>query len=258
MMGQEEEEPIPITPQEEKELRRVFEMLCDYKKKLTIKDQIREIQANSYMAKIQAQMDSRVTPNYKELEEAESDAQNQIDKLHHDYNQLENNPDKKISCNDVLEMLKKLKVKTNKREVQEMIWEVDDDLDGCLDWAEFRLMFTRNIMDNCGLEPSKMFNLAQFLIYDHNCNGRVSVDETMNMLYARYGRIKMETKLKELFGENMHETGREGGEISYPEFIKAVEKVQVHSFWNTTQGRIAASHSKKDLPDLQATLASTF
>ena len=30
------------------------------------------------------------------------------------------------------------------------------------------------------------FNLTQFLIYDTNHNGLVSVDETMNLLYARY------------------------------------------------------------------------
>ena len=160
-------------------------MLCDYKKKLQIKNQIREIQANAYMLRIQTQMDTRVTPNYKEIEEAEATAQSQIDQLNQDYVDLETNTDKKITCSDILEMLKRLKVKIHKKEVQEMIWEVDDDLDGCIDWAEFRLMFTRNIMDNCGLEPSKMFNLTQFLIYDHNCNGRVSVDETMNMLYAR-------------------------------------------------------------------------
>jgi hypothetical protein len=67
--------------------------------------------------------------------------------------------------------------------------KIDDDLDQCLDWKEFRLMFTRNIVDKTGLEPSKMFFLTQFLIYDHNENGRVSVDETMNMLYARFVTI---------------------------------------------------------------------
>jgi hypothetical protein len=29
------------------------------------------------------------------------------------------------------------------------------------------------------------YNLAQFLIYDKNRNGLVSVEETMNLLYAR-------------------------------------------------------------------------
>lgn len=90
-----------------------------------------------------------------------------------------------VSCDDVYEMLKTLKHLTDKKLVEEMIWEVDEDLDGKLCWPEFRLMYNRNIMDRTGLEPSKMYNLVQFMIYDRNENNRVSVDETMNMLYAR-------------------------------------------------------------------------
>jgi hypothetical protein len=44
---------------------------------------------------------------------------------------------------------------------------------------------------------------VQFMMYDMNSNNFVSVDETMNMLYARYGRSRMELKLKELFGEEV-------------------------------------------------------
>ena len=55
----------------------------------------------------------------------------------------------------------------------------------------------------------------------------------------------METKLKEMFGDDMHEEGRQGGEISYDQFIRSVEKVQMQTFWNTTQGEIAASKKKK-------------
>jgi hypothetical protein len=71
----------------------------------------------------------------------------------------------------------------------------------------------------------------------------------------------MEKKLRELFGREggeMQEIGREGGEISYAEFIRAVEKVQVQTFWNTTQGNIVKAHSKKDLQTMQSTLGSTF
>lgn len=55
----------------------------------------------------------------------------------------------------------------------------------------------------------------------------------------------METKLRELFGANMHETGLEGGEIGYPEFLRAVERIQQQTFWGTTQGKIVASRGGK-------------
>ena len=44
----------------------------------------------------------------------------------------------------------------------------------------------------------------------------------------------MELKLKELFGHNMQETGREGGEINFTQFLDSFEKSQlnlVRSYW---------------------------
>lgn len=64
----------------------------------------------------------------------------------------------------------------------------------------------------------------------------------LNKIFYRYGRAKMEVKLKELFGEDMHETGRQGGEIAFSKFLKSVEKVQMNSFLSTTKGRIATQN----------------
>ncbi len=72
-----------------------------------------------------------------------------------------------------------------KAEVHDMIWEVDENLDQCVDWEEIQLMFLRNANDLTGLEPSKLYNMVQFMMYDISNSGTVSVDEAMNMLYSR-------------------------------------------------------------------------
>ncbi|KAJ1397882.1 hypothetical protein B484DRAFT_312540, partial [Ochromonadaceae sp. CCMP2298] len=54
---------------------------------------------------------------------------------------------------DVREIFKFLNYKTTIKDIEEMVWEVDENLDGCLDWAEFRLMFNRNVTDQSGVEP---------------------------------------------------------------------------------------------------------
>lgn len=73
-----------------------------------------------------------------------------------------------------------------------MIWEVDENLDGCVDWSEFKLMYERNITDKTGLEPFQLFNVVQFMMYDKDYSGKVSIDETMTMLFQRYGKDKLE------------------------------------------------------------------
>lgn len=228
-------------------------MLCNLKRKSQIRDEVYAVRKQLEDARAKEIPDPRITVNKKQLQEEDEAVQRQVDHLLQELNDLENKPDRKIAVCDVMEISRQLHQPLSKKEAQDIIWEIDDDLDQCLDWPEFRLMFTRNITDKTGLEPSKMFFLAQFLIYDHNENGKVSVDETMNMLYARYGRAKMETKLRELFGENMHETGREGGEITYEEFLQAVEKIQQQTFWSTAPGKIAAAKGGKPTTSLSST-----
>lgn len=232
------EEIVPITAQEEKEMHRTFFLLCDYQQKTKIKEEMRDL--NIFIQEKTEQINDH-NNNKEKNNTIITEAQLRLEELTRELQEIENKMDKKITCNDVVEMFKFLKFKISRKEVEELIWEVDENLDECIDFAEFRLMFNRNIIDRTGLEPSRMFWLTQFLIYDSNMNGFVSVDETMNLLYARYGGNKLDSKLKDIFGPNMNETGRQGGEISYANFVKAVETTQMKTFLSTTKGRIAAS-----------------
>ena len=69
-----------------------------------------------------------------------------------------------------------------------MIWEVDDDLDGMISWEEFDRMYLRCIDDDSGLEPWKFYNLVQFKMFDKLDNSKVAVEDTLQILFVRYGR----------------------------------------------------------------------
>eukprot|EP01039_Chlorochromonas_danica_P012762 gene12762-14682_t len=253
-----------ISEQEEKELRRVFEILTDYATKAPL------IREKDNLERWLSENRSRA---HTASEDMAAESNRRLEEIQRELKKFEaipyNDKRRKISVADVTEKIQELKMvrprrreaedmdssaenrqkKVSRREVEELVWEVDENLDGYLDWQEFKLMFNRNITDRTGLEPSRMFNLAQFLIYDSKNHGCITVDETMHLLYARYGRVVMEQKLKELFGEDMQETGIGGGEITYDEYVASVDRVQMAKFLETNLGRKAK--------DIQKLFAST-
>lgn len=242
-----DEEVVPsITAAEEKELVRVHRLLCDYHSKRKVLRELRPKQER--VASLRSKLDDEDGGDLAVAAELQR-LDVEIAQLQEKVKALEDKSDGKISPLDLAEALKTLGKRCTKLEIQDMIWEVDENLDGCVDWEEMRLMFERNITDKSGLEPSKMFNLVQFMIFDQDENGLVSVDETTNMLYARYGRTKMEAKLKELFGSDMKETGTQGGEINFLQYLTAVEKTQLLTFIHSSMGRaqIARAGSVKML-----------
>ena len=85
----------------------------------------------------------------------------------------------KIGYLDLARVLQFLGCKPSANEVKLIIWEVDDDLDLYVSRDEFQTMYKRCISDETGLEPRKLFNLVQFLMYDKMFKGRVTVEETL-------------------------------------------------------------------------------
>ena len=46
-------------------------------------------------------------------------------------------------------------------------------------------MFYRNMTDTTGLEPMSLFNIVQFMTFDHDMTGEINEDDTMASLFAR-------------------------------------------------------------------------
>ena len=85
-------------------------------------------------------------------------------------------------------------------------------------------MYKRCISDDTGLEPRKLFNLVQFLMYDKTFKGRVTVEETLQILYVRYGRERLDDEIKAIFGEDEKNTDGSEKEITYGEYVEKINR----------------------------------
>ena len=110
-------------------------------------------------------------------------------------------------------------------DVDLMIWEVDDDTDGHVSNKEFFNMYKRCRNDEHNLEPRKLFNLVSFLMYDKENQGRITEEDTLQILFVRYGRDKLNDEIKVIFGEDSRRNPDEGEkQITYPIYITKVNK----------------------------------
>jgi len=101
--------------------------------------------------------------------------------------------DGKIDPEELGNVFQLLRHKTKKSDIEDMIWEVDDDCDKCVNWPEFQAMYHRCRNDKTGYEPRRLFNVVEFLMNDKDDNGSVSVEEAMQILYLRHGRSLLDT-----------------------------------------------------------------
>ena len=73
-------------------------------------------------------------------------------------------------------------------------------MDKCVSEAEFTKMYQRCVNDEEWLEPRKLYNLVQFLMFDSKFSGKVSEEETLQLLYIRYGRDALDDQIRAIFG----------------------------------------------------------
>merc|ERR1711998_666501 len=89
-------------------------------------------------------------------------------------------------------------------------------------WDEFLTMYQRCISDGTGNEPRNLFNLVQFLMYDKDFTGKISVEQTLQILFVRFGRGKLDAEIQEIFGDE--QKGADGQEIriTFSQYLKRV------------------------------------
>eukprot|EP01068_Selenidium_serpulae_P012118 Selendium_serpulae@DN5772_c0_g2_i2.p2 len=116
------------------------------------------------------------------------------------FNFLDINNDGKISASEIGFATSKLGLSLKKNDAEMMIWEVDDDRDQQVTWAEFLAMYKRCTEDVTGWEPCTFFNIVQFLMYDVAFEGKIGEENTLELLFVRYGRSSMDQEINAIFG----------------------------------------------------------
>lgn len=146
----------------------------------------------------------------------------ELENLRRVFECIDSKRDSKIDSAELMHQLLKLDYKPKKAELEDMIWEVDEDCDKCVSWDEFKLMFTRCRNDKTGLEPRKLFNVVEFMMHDKDASGKIDMDECMEILFRRFGKDQLEQRTNDFF---KNDTDGDN-EISFCEFAKQMSQIR--------------------------------
>ena len=86
---------------------------------------------------------------------------------------------------------------------------------GLLDLRAALPRFYRVKHDKSGWEPRSLFNVVEFMMHDKDCSGTIDLDECMEILFRRFGKELLESKVNEFMGQD--EDG--DNDITYTEFL---------------------------------------
>ncbi|EPR61351.1 EF hand domain-containing protein [Toxoplasma gondii TgCatPRC2] len=158
-----------------------------------------------------------------DLETAGQPTAVELEALRRVFNWIDSDKDGKLSLQEISNALASLGHKMPKQEIEVIIWELDEDLDQHISWDEFLVMYQRSINDPTGLEPRSFFNLVQFLMYDTNFTGEISVEQTLQILFVRFGRELLDQEIQAIFGEEEKGHGGEEKRITLSEYLERVQ-----------------------------------
>jgi len=179
---------IELQKSEKIRLDFVFNQLCELENEKSSDDNssskkyIREINAKAKKkqmkfpkTKYKSKIEQLSKKNYKNKDDEDIDNK-----------KSNNSPKKKFSQKALRKIIRKLCNEFAKDELDNMIWEVDENLDGYISEDEFENMYKKCITDENEEESKKLFYLTQFLMYDKDQKHEITVEDTLEILCARH------------------------------------------------------------------------
>ena len=131
-------------------------------------------------------------------------------------------------------------------------------MDKCINKEEFINMYKRCVTDTECIEPKKLFNLTQFLMFDKGFKGYIIEEDSLELMINRYKNgPEVVEKLAKIFPRN--DNSDEDVKITYPEYLKTVNAISLEERRKRIEGekkkekertKINASSTKRKLNDI--------
>ena len=179
---------VELQQSEKIRLAYVFDKLCKYEeepssdedsKSKQYKKKIEEKAKKKKMKKQEIKYESKIMKakknkkKYKEDEDEDKEPKEKKPKK------------KKFSKKALRKVIRTLCHEFAKDELDNMIWEMDENLDNYISENEFENMYKKCISDEKEEEGKKLFYLVQFLMYDKDEKHEITVEDTLEILCAR-------------------------------------------------------------------------
>jgi calmodulin len=221
---QEKLDKIEIKGYEKVRLNYVFDKLMAYEEEPSSDENSKEKQYQMRIAK-QAEkkkmkkiendfksksLEKKKKKKFKEDEEKNNDMSETERKMKKEEEEKKKKKERKFSVKALRKVIRTLCGEFTKEELNNLIWECDDNLDGFVSEKEFINMYKKCITDENEEEGKKMFYLIQFLMFDKDEKHEITIEDTLEILCARNPN-NVDQALDNIFDEDINDDNNNTG-----------------------------------------------
>ena len=228
---------IEIKSSEQVRLNAVFDQLCAYEEEPSSDEDSKE---KLYKKKIEERANAKKMKQPKStfvsqtMKKTQKKTTKKIKEDDDDQEQKEKEKahKKKFSFKALRKTIRNLCDEYAKDEIEQMIWEVDENSDGYVSEKEFTNMYKKCIVDEKEEEAKKLFYLVQFLMYDKENKHYITVEDTLEILCAR-NQAQMDANIDAIFDIEVKDpkTGKvkkmKKEQMTYLEYADRMHKISM-------------------------------
>lgn len=144
------------------------------------------------------------------------------------FDTLDSKHDEHLDEEELLSHLWSVGYHASKKEVHDMIWEVDDRSTGVITLEAIRKVLKRLQREKKrmpGTGTNLLRTLVEFMMFDSDGSAAIELEEIQQMFYVYYGYKGKELDEKVNYFSRMRSPDKIGGEIDFSEFLNLMDRL---------------------------------